>query len=244
MSIRTIIIDDEAPARRRIQKLLTSDARCSLVAEAESGKEAVEVIRKHNPDLLILDIQLKDMTGFDVLDRVRHSFNGVVIFITAYDEYAIKAFEANALDYLLKPFKNARFAESLSRVLNTLNRNQVASLEQLRRYLSGNAMNKKNILIKEGRTIHYLDPNQLFYIQSEGYYCNFHIGDTFKMIRISLKTCETMLPLHFVRVNRSVIINKNKIDSVRRLSKSVEVFLISGEKFTANYHLEELGYRL
>lgn len=240
MSIKTIIVDDEAPARRRLRKLLDEDQRCELIAEAENGKQAIDVIQRLNPELLILDIQLKDMTGFDVLREVRSSFNGVIIFITAFDEFAIKAFEANAVDYLLKPFKNVRFFDSLSRVLKAKENTQQPSLRELAAYFDQKTKIESTIKIEEGRVVHRINPDDVSFIQSEGYYCNFHIGQRVKMIRISLKLTQNILPKNFIRINRSVIINKHKIDSTKKLAKTMEITLITGDKFVAHDELDSI----
>ena len=115
VSIKTLIIDDEKPARLRVQNLLQQEKDIALLGMAKNGREAITLIRDLKPELLLLDIQLKDMDGFKVLESIRNHFNGYIIFITAFDEYAIQAFEAQALDYLLKPFKNQRFEEAIQR---------------------------------------------------------------------------------------------------------------------------------
>lgn len=238
--IRTIIVEDEAPSRRRIKKLLAEGPRCILLDEAENGTEAIEKIGEHRPDLVLLDIQLKDMTGFEVLQKVSPWFEGLVVFITAYDEYAIRAFEANATDYLLKPFKKERFTQALSKVIYAFDHNQHMSLEGLMDYLKASGI-VRFIDVKEGAKTHRVDPTEITYIQAEGYYCHLHSGGDSKLIRVQLKEIGAQLPAYFVRINRSVIINTQKISWVRKLKRSVMVEMLDGEQFMATMNLELLG---
>ncbi len=240
-TIRTLIIDDEAPARSRLRNLLKPDQRCAIVGEAENGVTAIDLIRKTKPDLLLLDIELKDMTGFDVLKKVGNHFEGTIIFITAYDEFAISAFEANAIDYLLKPFKATRFEESIERAIQNINKNHQPSLDDLVKLLDQKVGHQNFIRIPEGKVIHHLDPEHLIYVQSEGYYCNFYSGEKPKVIRISLTQTDEVLPSHFLRINRSIIINRNKISATRKFKKSVSVKMISGEEFSAVLHQDQLA---
>ncbi len=237
MKLKTAIIDDEAPSRRRMKKLIASEPDCICIGEAENGQDAIKLIQSQKPDLLLLDIQLKDMTGFEVLDEVGHFYNNKVIFITAYDQYAIKAFEANALDYLLKPFKKERFSESISRAIRQTRSDHFPLWSDLARVLKEN----QNLLkIKEGKTIHHVRVIDLIYIRAEGYYCHFiQENKVSKLIRISLKETEQTLPPQFIRISRSLIINRKKISWIRDLSKTIEIEMTNGTHFTANKDYSE-----
>lgn len=231
MKIRTVIVDDEAPARRRIKKLLESISDCELIGEAESGSKAIKVIDSLKPDLVLLDIQLKDMTGFEVLNTLKtQALN--VIFTTAYDSYAIRAFEENAIDYLLKPYKDARFLEAIERARMRHNTDYNQSIKDFIGKISSRSLDQK-IQIPEGKTIHLLESNKIEFIQSNGYYSDFHFEDeSTKMIRTSLKSLENILPHHFVRIGKSVIINKHKILSLRHLKSTIELELPNDQKFS------------
>lgn len=234
MKLRILIVDDEAPARRRMAKLIRQESDCDLIGEAESGAQAIDLIRSLRPNLILLDIQLKDKTGFDVMKAVGSVFEGVLIFITAFDEHAIQAFEINAIDYLLKPYKTQRFVEALERARRQLLRQEQPSVAELLEQLEMlHQPNARSLRIPEGKTIHYLDATQLEYIQADGAYCLFYAPGQVKTIRISLKKAETLLPGSFVRISRSVIINRGKISRTRTLKHSIEIEMSSGVQFMA-----------
>ena len=219
-------MDDEAPARRRMAKLVQQVEQCDLVGDAESGQQAIQLINQLNPDLLLLDIQLKDMTGFDVLRQIEN-VNPKIIFITAYDSFAIQAFEENAVDYLLKPYKDSRFFHAIDRVVggNYVQRNEqlAALLGKMDELSSGSKLK-----IPEGKTTHLIDPDELIYVQANSYHCVFHFKNTSSLlVRITLKSLESILPQGFIRINKSVIINRDKILSVRELKNSTEMKMVN-----------------
>ncbi len=227
MILNTLIIDDEAPSRRRMKKLLGQVSDCHLIGEAESGAEAIEKISAYSPDLIFLDIQLKDMTGFDVLAALP-GVKSHIVFITAYDEFAINAFELNAVDYLLKPYKESRFFEAISRVRQRFAEATRHDWQAFVQQLFGSKPLDK-VRIAEGRTTHLIEVDKLIYAQADTYYCHLHFQDSkTKIIRISLKKLGEALPSQFLRVNRSFIINKDKIESIRRKRRSTEIELQTG----------------
>jgi len=235
--IKTIVVDDEAPSRRRVKKLLSAMEDIDLQGEAENGAQAISLIKNIIPDLVLLDIQLKDMTGFEVLKSI-DPINPKIIFITAYDSYAIQAFEENAIDYLLKPYNESRFEEAINRV-RRFPATESSSLSDLLNKISHFSINAK-IKIQEGKTTHLIDPDKLTYIQSDGHYSDFHFEDrSVRLIRVSLKVLEKILPDKFVRINKSVIVNKDQIASIRNLKSTSEIELQSGERFSSskrNHH--------
>lgn len=244
MKIRTIIVDDEAPSRRRMKKLIVQDNQFEVVAEAENGEKAIEIINKEKPDLILLDIELKDMTGFDVLKNISAVFNVKIIFITAYNEFAIKAFEANALDYLLKPYKNDRFFKAISRATEAIKMKQQPSLKELLAKISPFSYDDK-FKVKEGKIIHHFDLSDIIYIKSESYYCNFFMQSSKrKIVRISLIELETTLPEYFIRINRSIILNTKKINSVKNLKKIFDIEMITKEQFTAYKNYKNLKEKI
>lgn len=228
---RTVIVDDEAPARRRMKKLLQMTPCFELIGEAESGAQAIEIINMLAPDLVLLDIQLKDITGFEVIKSITQRHLNV-IFITAYDAFAIQAFEENAIDYLLKPYKEERFHEALERASSRLDNAEKRSIADLVERINHLGPSEK-IQIPEGNTTHLLDPAKIEYIRSETYYCRFYLENGLsKMIRISLKSLESLLPAGFVRINKSIMINHDKITSIRQLKRTVEIELSNEKKFS------------
>ena len=227
MKFRTLIIDDEAPSRRRMKKLLEAVPDCSVIGEAESGTDAIDQIRSLQPDLIFLDIQLKDMTGFEVLEQLP-DVKCQIIFITAFDEFAIKAFDLNAIDYLLKPYKESRFHEAISRLRLRSTEVSYSNLQALAQQLSKSKSPEK-LRISEGKTIHLIEVDKLIFVQSDTYYCQLHFEEgKEKIIRISLKKLETVLPDQFLRINRSFIINKNKIESIKKRKRSTDIELPGG----------------
>ena len=241
--IKTIIIDDEGPARRRMKRLLALVNAVEIISEAENGAEAIGLINDQRPDLILLDIQLKDMTGFEVLRNLAIDPGFKVIFITAYDTFAIQAFEANAIDYLLKPYQDERFYQAISKSIQSFKAQSLPSLQALLAQMSpANSIVK----IKEGKVIHHLQADDLVFVKAEAYYCHFHLTDAgkSKMIRISLKQTENLLPGFFLRINKSVIINIRKISTTKYLKKRIEIELATGVTFTASKNYRNVEKRL
>lgn len=234
MNIKTVIVDDEAPALRRIKNLLLKHSDFKLVGEADNGTEAIEVINSTSPNFLILDVQLKDMLGFDVLKKIE-PIPMEIVFITAYDEFAIRAFEKGAIDYLLKPYKEDRFQTALNRILKRFKEGEASSVYNIYDLLSSINYKKPIVEVIEGKTTHLIKYNSLIYIKADGYHCNFHYEfKEKKMIRVTLKEVETILPENFVRVGRSYILNLDKLKSYKKLNNSIEVELFEGGKFSFN----------
>lgn len=244
MKIRTVIVDDEAPALRRIKQFLSKNTDFELIGEADSGSEAIELITNLKPDLLILDIQLKDMTGFDVLKNIK-ALRTKIVFITAYDEFAIRAFEKGAIDYLLKPYKKERFEAALERIRKQYKKNEIPLVQELYDMLSGSNSRSSYIEVIEGKTTFLIDSKSLVYIKADGYHSIFYDeSDGKKMIRTSLKNMEMILPENFVRVGRSYILNLEKMKSYKRLKNSIEVELKGKEIFSFNSENAELLFNV
>ncbi len=233
MMLRTIIVDDEAPSRRRIKKLLLRHPEITLTGEAQSGREALELLKQTPADLVLLDIQLKDMTGFEVLQQLQPLRFGVV-FITAYDEFAVSAFEQNAIDYLLKPYNERRFDEALIRAKTRFENRDLQQLAQLLNQLPRNTGSEK-ITIPEGKRTHLIAPHEVLFVKADGYHSQFQLLDGGKkVIRISLKHLEEILPAGFFRIGRSVIINKDHVESYKRRKRDLEILLVGGYEFVTD----------
>ena len=229
--IRALIVDDEPLARRTIRDLLAEDPEVAVVGECGGGAEAVEIIRERPPDLLFLDIQMPGVDGFDVLSRIELERVPAVIFVTAYDAYALKAFEVHALDYLLKPFTDERFRAALARAKSQVELREARGLaESLRAFLLGRASAQEEeasaasgrkggyltrFMVKTGGRVIFVNPSDVDWIEADNYYVKLHVGGRAHLLRLSLKELEGRLdPQTFWRTHRSAIIN---LDRVREL---------------------------
>lgn len=229
--IRTIIVDDEPAARRGVRLLLERDGGVEIVGEASGGVEAAELIRREKPDLAFLDVQMPGGTGFEALAKLEGSVAPAVVFVTAYDEYALKAFEVNAVDYLLKPYDDDRFAAALQRGKDEVRRRSAdavnSRLTQLLDYLQRSeaaAQQPKEdtagdrILIKSSGEIFFLKAEEIDWIEAEGDYMKFHVAGRVHLMRETMARLEARLdPKRFIRIHRSTIVN---IDRLRKLSPS------------------------
>ncbi len=228
--IRTIIVDDEPTARRGVRLLLERDIAVEIVGEAASGVEAAELIRREKPDLAFLDVQMPGCDGFEALTKVEPNLAPAVIFVTAYDEHALRAFEVNAVDYLLKPYDDVRFSAALHRAKDEVRRRQADSvntrLTQLLDYLQqSNASNARKdegagdrILVKSSGEIFFLKAAEIDWIEAEGDYMKFHVNGRTHLMRETMARLEARLdPKKFIRIHRSTIVN---IDRLRKLSPS------------------------
>lgn len=216
--IKTIIIDDEPLARERIRDLLKSDPQIEIVSECRNGEEAVEKINRDNPDLIFLDIQMPKLNGFEVITQLKKI--PVTVFVTAFDKYAIKAFEVNALDYLLKPYDKERFQTALNRAKKNLASHAEPKLiNKIESLLEGIEREKEDYIerfvIKSGGRIFFVNAYDVDWFEAEGNYIKLHIGKKTELIRETIKNLEAKLnPKKFIRTHRSSIIN---IDSIKEM---------------------------
>ncbi|MBI4625995.1 MAG: response regulator transcription factor [Verrucomicrobia bacterium] len=229
--IRTIIVDDEPAARRGIRLLLERDAGVEIVGEASTGAEAAELMKCELPDLAFLDVQMPGGDGFEALAKIGPAMAPAVVFVTAYDEHALRAFEVNAIDYLLKPYDDARFGAVLQRAKDEVRRRQAdsvnARLTQLLDYLqqgAGQNPPRKDepaadrILVKSSGEIFFLKVTEIDWIEAEGDYMKFHVAGRAHLMRETMARLEARLdPKRFIRIHRSTIVN---IDRLRKLSPS------------------------
>jgi two-component system, LytTR family, response regulator len=219
--IRAIIVDDEKPARRRLRELLEKRSEIGIVAECSNGADAVRQIRALQPDLLLLDIQMPGLDGFGVVDAIGAAQMPATIFVTAYDQYALKAFEVSALDYLLKPYSDERFERSLARVLSfvrTHRREELSHriLSLLDQIQPQRAQNKGApldcLIIKNSGRVLFLRVEEIDWIEAAGVYVQVHTAGKTWLHRISLGELETNLDSRqFLRIHRSTIVNLQKI---------------------------------
>lgn len=201
-----MIVDDEPLARSNVAVLLRQDPDIAIVGECGSGVEALGEIRIAKPDLVFLDVQMPECDGFDVLEMLGSDLPGAIIFVTAYDQYALRAFEAGALDYLLKPFTNARFELALARAKQRI-RSAVAE---------GSATRPERVVVKSAGEVCFLKISDIDWIEAADYYACLHVGARSHLLRRSLSELEAELdPNGFCRVHRSGIVNLDRVRSLR-----------------------------
>jgi two-component system LytT family response regulator len=198
--IRTMLVDDEPLARSNVAVLLRRDAEIEIVGECGSGMEALQEIRRLRPDLLFLDVQMPECDGFDVLELLGKDQPSVIVFVTAYDQYALRAFEAGALDYLLKPFDNARFELALSRAKQRIG-------------MGGERPRKlERLAVKIGGQMSFVKVSEIDWIEAADYYACLHVGSKSHLLRRSLAELEQDLDQsEFCRVHRSGIVNLKRV---------------------------------
>lgn len=221
----TIIIDDEQLARQRLKRLLAQYDEISIVAEAENGEEALALIKKHRPDLIFLDIEMPILNGFEMLAKLDVELK--VIFTTAYDQYAIKAFEEGSIDYLLKPIEAERLEKTLKKLKATQVSSQPLELEQLLQKLQPKK-EIKTITVKIGDRILLVKVSDLTHIVAEEKYVFLHTQDHKKHLSdFTLSALEEKLPDHFVRINRSSLINSEYIKEIRKGFNGSFIFILN-----------------
>ncbi len=223
--IKTLIIDDEAHARATVRLLLQNEPQIEIAGEAADGFAAMEMIQEHKPDFIFLDVQMPEMNGFEMLDRLQPADLPQVLFVTAYDHYALQAFDVNAIDYLLKPFDDDRFREALKRAMEQLEQKDLRQLNQgLQTLLAslrhqGSAAGPKypqRLAVKTGGRIFFISVDEISWIEAADQYVKLHTGKTTHLLRESMSKLEDSLsPEHFCRIHRSAIVKISNIKELR-----------------------------
>ena len=202
--IRTVVVDDEPLARSNLTVLLLRDPDIQVVAEYDSGAATLAEIRKVRPDLVFLDVQMPEYDGFDVLERLGTDLPPAVVFVTAYDHYALRAFETGALDYLLKPFDDARFDSALKRA-----KQRLAERRDSRK-------GEDRFIIKGTGQVSFVKISDIDWIEAADYYACLHVGSKTHLLRRSLSELEEELnPQAFCRIHRSTIVNLDRVQSLK-----------------------------
>jgi two-component system, LytTR family, response regulator len=238
VKIRTVIVDDEPLARERIRSLLEPEADVDVVAECGSGAEAIEALRGTSADLVFLDVQIPGPDGFGVLESLEPENTPVVVFVTAYDQYALQAFEVHAVDYLLKPFDEERFRRALDRARvavagrdgRAVNERLLSLLQDLKPqpgYL-------ERLVVKSAGRLFFLRTTEIDWIESAGNYVCLHAGGESHLLRETMSGIERHLdPARFVRIHRTAIVNLDEIKELQPLFHGeYEVALRDGTKLT------------
>jgi two-component system, LytTR family, response regulator len=217
--LRAAIVEDEPPARVGLRTLLSADKEIEIVAECGTVDEALAALHKARPDMVFLDVQLARRTGFDLLAALGRARPPAVVFVTAYEEHAVRAFDVEAVDYLLKPFDDQRFAQALARAKDRVRQSRAKSqAEQLAATLAPGAKAPgppRTLLLKDGARTMFLREDEIDWIEAQDYYVEIHAGGIAHLHREPLRDLEARLdPRRFVRIHRSAIV---QIDRIRQL---------------------------
>jgi two-component system, LytTR family, response regulator len=235
--VRALIVDDEVLARRRIRNLLRGRDEFVVIGECANGHEALSAIRRLAPDLVFLDVQMPDLDGFGALEELAADRLPVIIFVTAYDQYAVRAFEFHALDYLLKPFDDERFEKTLGWAQEQLEQRQFRQLgERMYALLEDHQGRPKSgagksstasaepqplsrLIVKSAGRVFFIRAEEIDWIEAEGYYARLHLGAKSHLLRETLTNLESQLDQNrFLRIHRSTIVNLERIRELRTQS--------------------------
>ncbi len=245
-SYKTIIVDDEKQAREGVKRLLSADPSIEICALCHDGLSAIEQINRHRPDIVLLDVQMPGINGFEVLNSIQHSIPAV-IFITAHDQFAIKAFEVNAIDYLLKPFTDERFADSLEKA-KKISHHRQGHLSSLLKFINQHIDSSKNtwipslpphdekLIIKQSGKVIFLRIRDVIRITANDYYIKIYSNQPIYMMRESLKSMESRLkPFGFLRIHRSHLVNSHLIRQINNLGQSeYQILFDDGSKVVSS----------
>jgi two-component system LytT family response regulator len=242
--VRVLVADDEPLARERLRTLLAREEWVDLVAECPNGTEAIDAIGRLQPDLVLLDIQMPGASGFEVIEAVGPERMPLVVFVTAFDRYALRAFDVHALDYLLKPFDRERFHEALLRARQHLERRGTGDLErrllELVQDLKPSSQRLERFVIKSGGRVFFVRSEEIDWIEAAGNYVKLHVGNDTHLFRETMNALEAQLdPDTFFRIHRSHIVNIERVKELQPwFNGEYVVFLRSGTRLTLSR-----GYR-
>jgi len=218
--IRTLIVDDESLARERIRNMLASDLQIEVIAECGNGRDAIEIIQTHSPDLVFLDVEMPGIDGFGVLEALPRDRIPTIVFVTAYDQYAVRAFEVYALDYLLKPFDQERFDKSLDRAKLQLSSQRSDALNErilnVLEEIKTRPVHLERLVIKMNGHVFFIKADEIDWLEAEGNYVRLHAGKESYLLRDTISALESQLdPKRFIRVHRSAIVNIDRITELQ-----------------------------
>lgn len=214
--IRALIVDDEPLARRGIVQLLNAHPDVAVIGEARNGREAIQAIRVSRPDLVFLDVQMPELDGLEVLNQVGPASMPLVIFVTAYDEFAVKAFDAHAIDYLVKPIQEVRFNEALGRVRKWMSAAEAIAISRKYQLLLETSKHRRRLLVPTSSGEILFETQEIDWIEADDYYAAIHIKGKRHLIREALASLELRLDSElFLRVHRSAIVNLDRVREVK-----------------------------
>lgn len=238
MKIKTLIVDDEPIARDRVRRMLREESDIEIIGECGNGKEAVNFINEKQPDLVFLDIQMPEMNGFEAVQSISSEKVPAIIFVTAFDQYAIQAFDVHALDYLLKPFNRERFKRAVTRAREQIEKAQSGKIdERLASLLADLTSSKKyleRLVVKSVGRVFFLRTEEVDWIEAAGNYAKLHVGREGHLIRETMNGLESKLnPDKFLRIHRSTLVNIDRIKELNPLfSGDYTVMLKNGTELT------------
>ncbi|MBI5383876.1 MAG: response regulator transcription factor [Verrucomicrobia bacterium] len=244
MKIRTLIVDDEALARERLAGLLRAETEIEIIGQCADGREAVEAIRRDKPDLVFLDVQMPELDGFGVLTELGGEVTPEVVFVTAYDQFAVKAFEIHAVDYVMKPFDRERLQTALRRAVDRLQQKQAGSMQQQLAALLADLRPEEKpadrLAIKTDGRVVFVKFSDIDWVEAADNYVKIHVGTEGHMLRETMNSLEARLPAkRFLRISRSTIVNVEKVKELQPLFHGdYAVILRNGAKLTLSR-----GYR-
>ncbi|HOC55059.1 MAG TPA: response regulator transcription factor [Verrucomicrobiota bacterium] len=250
MRIRILIVDDETLARARVRKALADETDVEIVGECADGPTALEFIQDHHPDLVFLDVQMPEVSGFDVLRALPSEKWPAVIFVTAHDHYALEAFEVHAVDYLLKPFKESRFRQAMQHVRQHLeNRDNSETNHRFQLWLQAQEQNSgypTRLTVRSGERSVFIAVDEVDYIEADSNYAILHVGATNHVLRETLTSLEARLsPKTFLRVNRSAIVNLRRVKAVQPAMRGDHVVVLqNGKELPLTCGVREIQHRL
>jgi two-component system, LytTR family, response regulator len=238
-TIRTIVADDERLAREKLRILLASEPAIKIVAECHDGAQTLTAIREHRADLLLLDIQMPGMDGFEVLNALSPEEMPVVIFTSAYDQYAIRAFEAHALDYLLKPFDRERLHHAIERARLELIKSQdrelthriLDLLSRVKSEMAPSSSTDDRLVIRAKGRVVFLNLDEIDWIEASANYVRLNVGKESHLFRETIsRICERLDPNHFVRIHRSTVVNARKIKELIPVNSGEYILVLKNGK--------------
>ena len=241
--MKALIVDDETLARDRIREMLKEHPEIEVIGEAKNGREAIDSIVNQNPDLVFLDVQMPDLSGFDVLQNLNVERLPLIIFVTAYDQHAIRAFDVHAVDYLTKPFDRKRFAEAVDQAkvfMKAAKQPDTARILRMLQELKTGARYRERFAIKNGETVFFVRAEDVDAIEAEGNYVCLNLGSASHLLRDTLNNIESQInPRMFVRIHRRTIVNINRVKELQTWARGeYRVVLFTGAHYTLSR-----GYR-
>ena len=241
--IRTLIVDDEPLARERIVDMLLGDVEVEIIGECGDGLAAVAAVEAHKPDLVFLDVQMPELDGFGVLEAIEEA--PVIIFVTAYDQYALRAFEVHALDYLLKPFDRERFDKALQRAKHQIERERAGAVNRelvaLLADLKSRPKPIERLVIKAGGRVFFLRVDEIDWIEAAANYVKLHVGEEAHLLRETINGLAAKLdPDKFLRIHRSIIVNLERVKELQPwFHGDYVVILQNGAQLTSSRNYRE-----
>jgi two-component system LytT family response regulator len=237
VQIKALIVDDEPLARDRIRELLKEHPEVEVIGEARNGQEAIAAVTNHHPDLVFLDVQMPDLDGFDVLQNLNLEQVPLIIFVTAYDEHALRAFDVHAVDYLTKPFDRKRFAEAIDQAkvfMKGAKEPDTARILSMLQEIKAGSRNLERFPIKNGETVFFVRAEDVNAIEAQGNYVRLSLAKSSHLVRDTLNNIESQInPRMFVRIHRRTIVNIDRVKEVQTWARGeYRVVLVTGAHYT------------